>query len=209
MAERYAMLNRDGKVRRVTYGFKPHPDALKVVTPTEYLDDIDRVVYRVRQKPKEKWEVDTSKGEVTVTYEVTERDLDEMRERVIERARSRRKFVEADGTIFKDEDGNELRVRTDSTTQSKLASAKLYLDGKDEDETVDWETCPREWTELDKNRIDLLRDTIGDHVQKAFSRQREIQELAEKAKDHHELDAIDIRSGWPETAGLKELDDMD
>ena len=205
MATRYAMLDRDGKVRRVTYDFKPHPDALEVVYPTDYLDSIDRVVYRVRQKPKEEWEVDKENGKVTITYEVTERDLDELKERKLERARNKRKRIEADGTYF-EHDGEQLRVRTDSQTQAKLSATKDYLEDQEEGTEVDWETCPREWTKIDMDRLKVLQNAIGDHVQKAFSRQREIQEAVEAADDHHELDAIDISTGWPETAGISELE---
>ena len=221
--QKYALLDSAGKVRRVVAGKKPTDDAL----PVEYPDmsDTDKVENHVVQKPYREWDVKDDR--VIVTYRVTPKDLDAEKERVIERIRDARKHKEHDGTFFTTSNGEKYRVRTDDKTQAKIVGAVRYLEEKqidtsakpksrvaslfsrtsstDDDSeklTVSWERDPREWSEVDLEQLKYMSYAIGEHVQKCFTVQADLEQQVDQAKSIRELKKIDIKGAWPESAGL-------
>lgn len=221
MTERYAVLDRNKKVRRVVTGVKPTEKAL----PVEYPDksSVDSTTKSIKQNPISQWEVLADR--VRVTYTIKDRDIEKIRKQKIEELETYREWVESDGTYFESEDGDKLRVRSDAKTQSKIAAAiehmrqvkehstsskgtfgGLFKPSNTEEPTISWKRAPSEWSEVNQNQLEMMARAIGQHVQKCFKKQFELEKALKEAESIKEIEEIDIYSDWPETAGLSNHD---
>lgn len=76
---------------------------------------------------------------------------------------------------------NGAKINTERDAQSMIGSALLRVTRKPE-ELIDWKGGDGTWVKIDKATVEMIADTVGDHVQACFS--------AERAK-HEELSAIE------------------
>ncbi|HEY9215904.1 MAG TPA: DUF4376 domain-containing protein [Ancylobacter sp.] len=89
-------------------------------------------------------------------------------------------------------------VRSDYTSQSKIAGA-VSLFGADPTMTIiDFEAQPGVWVEIDAATMSAIGIAVGRHVQACFSRAKVLSAEIVAALDAATLDTIDINAGWPE-----------
>lgn len=185
--ERYAVLDKQGRPRRIA-NVKPHPKALPVEYPD--LSDIDRVTHRVRQAPISDWEVHDDK--VVVTYEISPADLERSKARLIASVRRYRQAVEASGTSVAG-----MAVRTDSDSRSRLFDLVTAMTSADQPGPFDFEISPGRWETVDRETVLAMGKAVNEHVQRAFTRQRALEEEIQSTGDLHALADVAIESGWP------------
>ena len=187
MADKYAMLDPAGKVRRVS-NTKPHETAL----PVEYPDisDVDRVTHSVRQKPVHEWEVHGDK--VVVAYSIKAYDMAEQKSLAKDRLRGQRKQAEASGIEVEGMD-----IRTDEGSQSRLSGLVATVLADETADNFDFEARPGHWVTLDRDMVLQVSKAVSNHVQAAFTRQRELEAEIDAAEDMHDLRHIDLNAGWP------------
>lgn len=107
--------------------------------------------------------------------------------------RELRHQVESAGVLL-----GELRVRTDVTSQAKIAAAVQLLASDLTLSSIDWEAQPGQWVTVDRDTMNAIAVAVGRHVQACFSRARALQEDIEAAQDIAALEAIVLVSGWPQ-----------
>ena len=90
-----------------------------------------------------------------------------------------------------------LRVRTDVTSQTKIAGVLQLLANAPDLTEIDFEVQPGQWVTLDRDTLTAIGVAMGRHVQACFSRARELQQAIEAAPDLAALEAIVLVSGWP------------
>lgn len=94
------------------------------------------------------------------------------------------------------------RVRTDVTSQAKVAGAvQLFLTDPSL-QHVDWEAQAGQWVSVDRDSMAAIGVAVGRHVQACFSRARELQQAIEQAPDLDTLNAIVLATGWPGAGAL-------
>lgn len=130
-------------------------------------------------------------GRVVYSWELRTLTIAQRRERLHALIRARRKEVEAGGIVV---DGAP--IRTDETSQAKIAGAISLFDKDPTLVTIDWEAAPGIWVALDKTTVETIGVAVGRHVQAAFSQARALGEAVEAASTHAALDAVDVNEGW-------------
>mgnify|MGYP000406084774 CR=1 FL=1 len=181
------MLDSQGRPRRIA-NVKPHPSAL----PVEYPDisDVDRITHRVRQAPIRQWDVHDDK--VVVSYEIVPIDIERARARLKASVRRRRKAVESSGTV-----AAGMTIRTDSDSRARLFDLVTAVTADDQAGPFDFEVLPDRWETVDRQSVLAIGKAVNDHIQAAFSRQRELEREIERAEDLYALADVDINQGWP------------
>ena len=192
---KFAMLDRNGKVRRVS-NVKPHATALPVEYPD--LSEYDRVVYSIKQKPMKQWDVKQDK--VVVTYDIRERRFSTEKGNRLERIRDTRKRIADGGTTFEQEDV-KLKTRTDRNTRDDVRD--LYEQFKEgvRTEDITWEYEPHQWETLNQEKAKTLWEVIVTHRDEAYKNQKNLEEEvnAIEGEDLHALSDVNINEGWPAT----------
>lgn len=153
----------------------------------------DRELQYVRQKPFTEWDVYPDR--VEVTFDVKDYDLDKLRASLLRSVSETRKRVEFSGTKIGPE-GSQKTLRTDESTQGKIAGAKAFLDNNPA-ETIDFRLASGEWLAIDAAQIQMIADAVGSHVQATFSRAKQLEDQIYAATTVPELWAVDLYSGWP------------
>ena len=176
-----------GKARRVS-SRKPHPDALPVIYDPP---DVDRTENNLRQKPVSEWEV--GPDSVSVTYEVTPRDVPTEKQAMKERARSERWTAEQCGIDF-----HGHRICTDEKSQTRVAGMVTTLLADPDLATIDFEAQPGEWVTLDRDTAMALGKVVSGHVQACFSHCKALHDQIDAGTTVAEVWGVDLRSGWPE-----------
>lgn len=119
-------------------------------------------------------------------------ELDRLKAQRLAMVRALRQRVETAGINV-----GEMQVRTDATSQAKIAGV-LQLMASDLDLAgIDFEVQPGQWVTVDRNTMTAIGVAVGRHVQACFSRARELQQAIEAAPDLAALEAIVWVSGWP------------
>ena len=98
----------------------------------------------------------------------------------------RRWRAETAGTIALDK-----RISTSRESQALVAGTMLA-----KKRTLDFKTLDG-WIVINAAQLMILQDAVSDHVQKCFSRERELAVAVDAATDLAALDAVDIEVGWP------------
>lgn len=130
-------------------------------------------------------------GKVVIGWETKALTIAQRKERMHAAIRARRWEVEVGGVVV-----NDAPIRTDETSQAKIAGAISLFDKDPTLSTIDWEAAPGIWVALDKTTVEAIGVAVGRHVQAAFSQARALGEAVESAGTHAALDAIDITEGW-------------
>ena len=175
-----------GKTRRVS-SRKPHPDALPVVYDPP---DVDRVENDLRQKPVSEWTVGTDS--VTVTYDMTPRDVAAEKKSAKDRARAQRWEAEQCGLEFQGH-----CICTDEKSQARVAGMVTTLLADPDLATIDFEAQPGEWVTLDRDTAMALGKVVSGHVQACFSHCKALHDQIEAGTTVAEVWGVNIRTGWP------------
>ena len=175
-----------GVVRRISRR-RHHPEALPVIYDPP---DIDRIENDLRQKPVSEWTV--GQDSVSVTYEVTPRDVAAEKQAMKERARSERWAAEQCGIDFQG-----YRICTDEKSQARVAGMVTTLLADPDLAKIDFEAQPGEWVTLDRDTAMALGKVVSGHVQACFSHCRVLHDQIEAGTTVAEVWAVNIRTGWP------------
>lgn len=92
-------------------------------------------------------------------------------------------------------------VPADDQTIARITAAVVLMDADPTSpQTRRWKTGPNadDWVTLDRNALVAMGAKIAAHMQACFDREEELHGLIRAAEDIHDLDGIDIESGWPE-----------
>jgi len=176
----------NGKARRIS-STKPHPDALPVVYDPP---DVDRIENDLRQKPVSEWAVGSES--VTVTYNVTPRDLSSEKKAAKDRARAERWEAEQCGLEFQGH-----TICTDEKSQGRVAAMVTTILADPDLASVDFEAQPGEWVTLDRDDALALGKLVSGHVQACFSHCRAMHDQIEGCETVADVWGVNIRSGWP------------
>ena len=106
--------------------------------------------------------------------------------------RTLRHQVESAGVDF-----GGLRIRTDVSSQTKIAGAVQLLANDPTLASIDWEAQPGQWVTVDRATMAAIGVAVGRHVQACFTRTRVLQEAIEAAPDLAALETIVLVTGWP------------
>jgi hypothetical protein len=88
-------------------------------------------------------------------------------------------------------------IRTDETSQNKIAGAVNLFANDPTLTSIDWEAQPGVWVTLDQATMLAIGVAVGRHIQACFSNAKALSEAVAAAEDSADLDAIDIEAGWP------------
>jgi len=88
-------------------------------------------------------------------------------------------------------------VRTDETSQRKIAGAVQLFEKDGTLTVIDFEAQPGIWVTLDQATMEAIGVAVGRHIQACFSNAKALSEAVEAAADDDALDLIDMDAGWP------------
>jgi len=106
--------------------------------------------------------------------------------------RARRQLAEPSGTVV-----GGVPVRTDETSQRKIAGAVQLFEKDGTLTVIDFEAQPGIWVTLDQATMEAIGVAVGRHIQACFSNAKALSEAVEAAADDDALDLIDMDAGWP------------
>ncbi len=119
-------------------------------------------------------------------------DLEALRAAKLSALAERRWQAETGGVMV-----NGAPIRTDATSQAKIAGADLLFERDPTLTEVDWEAQPGVWVTVDRPTMTAIGIAVGRHVQACFSNAKGLSQAILAAEDAAALDAIDIEDGWP------------
>lgn len=149
-----------------------------------------------RQFPAAWWRTSSPQERSGLGFRIHEPELipptlDERKAALHEAISAKRKAVETGGIEVAG-----ATIRTDATSQAKIAGAIAFAAADPELVEIDWEAMPGVWITLDVAALTAIGVAVGRHVQACFSQARALSQAVTSAGTHAALDAINIEAGW-------------
>ena len=182
-------------ILRGTHGLTPETAHKKGYYPLDILPlKYDTSIYNLVEKEVV---LDTNTNRYKVVWELVPLPMFEIRKNLKALTAAIRYKHEIDGVIY-----NGSIIHTDRESQSSLASSKILSD-LIPDALIDWKSS-NGWITVNRDTIITIGKVLGTYVQQCFSYERHISDMLDAAEDIEDIKIIlpQIRTGWPESAGL-------
>ena len=183
----YAFINADDpENKKVFFATRGFPTILEIEYPRP---ELDPKLFKIEENKLSEWDVQEDK--VLATYTVTERTLEEEKEKII-------KFFNHVYQSVKDGGLSILNGDEKVYVDTKEDNLDFVIESlKDMSEPIDWkEKDPVQWETVDKKRLELIKTRIIDHHEKCDDRLEDLIGLVEASQTIQALHEIEYLEGW-------------
>jgi len=186
----YAFINIDDpENKKIFFVTRDYPTLLEVEYPKP---DLDPKLFEVKENNMDEWEIHEDK--VVATYNITEKTLEEEKEKIKKFFNHIYKVVRAGGLSIDDENGQKLFISTKEENYELIADSLKEID---ENGTIAWSKNPVQWDEVDKKKLQLMKDRILEHYARCEENLDNLLELADACQTIYALHEIEYLEGWP------------
>jgi len=186
----YAFINIDDpENKKIFFVTKNYPTLLEVEYPKP---DLDSKLFKIEENKLDEWEI--HKDKVVATYNITEKILDEEKEKIKKFFNHIYGVVKDGGLSIDDENGQKTFV---NTKEENLELILEKLKTIDENEEIEWENDPVEWDTVNKTKLNQMKNRIIDHYERCQENLDNLLELSDVCQTIYALHEIEHLEGWP------------
>jgi len=187
----YAFINVDDlENKKIFFVTRNYPTILEVEYPKPKLDP---KLFMIEENKMDKWEIHEDK--VVATYTTTEKTLDEEKEKIKKFFNGIYKSVRAGGLAI-DEDDQKLFISTKEENYEYVIESLKEINENDND-VISWTKNPVQWTEINKQKLEMVKDRIINHYEKCEENLDFLLDLVDACQTIHALYEIEYLEGWP------------
>jgi len=185
----YAFINIDDpENKKIFFVTKNYPTILEVEYPRP---DLDSKLFKIEENKLDEWEIREDK--VVATYTITEKTLEEEKEKIFKFFNHIYQVVKNNGLSI-DNNGTKIFV---NTKEENLELILEKLKTIDENEEIEWENDPVEWDTVNKTKLNQMKNRIIDHYERCQENLDNLIELSEACQTIYALHEIEHLEGWP------------
>src|SRR6056297_733588 len=186
----YAFINIDDpENKKIFFVTRDYPTLLEVEYPKP---DLDPKLFEVKENNMDEWEIHEDK--VVATYNITEKTLEEEKEKIKKFFNHIYKVVRAGGLSIDDENNEKLFISTKEENYELIVDSLKEID---ENGTIKWDNDPVQWDEVDKKKLQLMKSRIIDHYERCEENLDNLLELVDACQTIYALHEIEYLEGWP------------